>query len=246
MRVRRRAVAIGGLAVVAVVGGFWAWRALTPADTGGALVVDPDPLVFPTARWGDRITRSFTLTNRSNRSVLVKDPAFSCACFRVDRPSPFAVFQPGQSWKFDVVMETAQSGSPGLVRKEMTIVSDDPVMPKLVVPVVGRLTAYRTIEPQSVSVGNVDPAADSPEKRVAVRAGQGFTVAVVKAESDDVRRVATDVRPVEGGADVFVRSVRGAPPGPIGVQVRLTLRIQEKDGEPETVNETVWVAGRVK
>lgn len=243
---RRRTIAIASAAVVLMAGGWGTWKALRRTDAGGALVVDPDPLVFPTARWGDRLQRSFTLTNRSDRPVLVRDPRFSCGCFRLARPAPFATMRPGDSFTFDVLMETALSGSPGPVRKEMTIESDDPVTPKLVVPVLGHLTAYRTVEPRSLTLGTVDPAGDAVERTVAVRADSGFAVTVVKAESDDRLRVGVDWKSVPGGADVVVRNVKGAPSGPIAAAVKLTLEVKEKNAAPEIVNESVWVTGRVK
>lgn len=246
---RGRTIGIAVAAVVVAAGGFFAVRALRRTGSGGALVVDPDPITFPTAHWGERLQRTFTLTNRSDHPVLVKDPRFSCSCFRLEHPMPFAKMAPGDSFTFDLTMETAMSGSPGTVRKEMTVESDDPVTPKLVVPVVGHLTAYRTIEPRSVTLGTVDsaPAATAPaEQKVSVRAGSGFTVEVVKAEADDKARVATAVTPAEGGSDVVVHAVPGAPAGPIASAVRLTLHVREKGGEPETVSDSVWVTGRVR
>lgn len=235
------------VAVVLVAGGVGAWRLLSSGDDkGGALVVSPDPIEFPTTRWGERAQRSFTVTNRSKRTVLVKDPRFSCGCFRLERPMPFSQMRPGDSATLDLILDSAQSGSPGRLHKEMTIESDDPAMPKLVVPIVGHLTAYRTVEPRSVTFGTVDPAGDVVERKVAVRADQGFTVSVLAAEADDKKRVAVESKAVDGGADVFIRSVKGAPVGPIGAQVRLTLRVEEKDREPVTVAESVWVSGRVQ
>ena len=50
-------------------------------------------------------------------------------------------------------MRTEMKNEGGPVRKKMTVLSDDPEVGKLEVPVVGTILDYRRIEPKQVSLG---------------------------------------------------------------------------------------------
>lgn len=244
MPARRRLVL---LALLLALGAGGAALALLGSRRGGpvaALVVTPDPIDFGDVPWLDTATRVIEVRNRSERVLLLRDPKPSCSCLAVSRTFRTVRLLPGQRTDFEIVLLTTK-GEPGKLHKSFTIESDDPVTPKLDVPVVGAIVDFRSVSPKEVYLGDVDAGAPPVRKTVAVRGGSGFSVRVVDAKSSDAR-ITVATQPAEGGTDVVVALAPGAAKGPIGAQVRLSLEVKGADGEPKHYVDSVVVRGTVK
>lgn len=241
----RRLLLLAALALAAAVGGaVWWFLGRPPEPPRSALVVTPDPIDFGDVPWLETATRRIEVRNRSSREVLLRDPKPNCSCFALVRTFSTVRLLPGQTTDFEVVLLT-QKAQPGKLHKAFTIASDDPVAPKLDVPVVGAIVDFRSVSPKELFLGDMDPAAPPPGRTVAVRGGSGYAVTAVAAQSSDPRLAVTRTE-VEGGTDVVVALQKGAAKGPIGAQVRLTLEVKGAAGEPRRYTDSVVVRGAVK
>ena len=214
-----------------------------------ALEIEPSPMDFGMHTFGDNPEMTVKVTNRADHAVNLQDPTFSCGCFALVAPPAKSRLESGESLEMKVVMRTLlneQLDDRGRMHKVMTIASDDPVRPKLDTPIVGDVVDYRVIEPKQPAFGAVPAAGPAQEKRVTVRGGHGSTVTVKSAVPDDPKRIQVEVKPVEGGADLVVRTVVGAAKGRFSVQVRLVLEVRTVGGDAHSSSEVIWVTGDVE
>jgi hypothetical protein len=246
MRTRNRL--FGGLGLVVLAGGIAS--AVPGCGEGGstpsALEVTPDPIDFGDVRWGEDVERTVEVRNRSDRPVLWKQTAFDCSCYGVARPPDVLRLSPGESVKIVVVMRSMLAIG-GRTKKNLTIVTDDPLQPKLDVPILANVLDVRRIDPSNVEFGDVDRRGDPVEKTVKVRSEGGIRVRVTKATSSNAR-LELVVKPAAAGADgsdVVVRTKRGADAGSLASQVVLEMEVTGEDGKTRTYRETVWVRGEL-
>jgi hypothetical protein len=219
--------------------------------SAGALVVTPDPIDFGEVRWGDTPEVTFRIRNRSSRTVTLKDPEIDCACYTIPRPPDLSRIDPGQTVTLTMVLRsTLHKG--GLTRKTLVVRSDDPIRPKVDVPVLSTVHLVRTIEPQTVDFGLVAASGDAVEKSVKVRGHRNFRVRVLRASlSPAGRPVDVEVRPADdgaeggGGSDVVLRTRKGQM-GLLSGQVSLDLEVTDAQGEKRTYREAIWVQGEAR
>jgi hypothetical protein len=216
--------------------------------TGGALEVTPDPIDFGEVRWGDVAEREIRIRNRSARAVTLKDPELDCPCFTIARPPDTSRLDPGRSITLTVVLRSALAKG-GLTSKTLALRSDDPVRPKVDVPVLARVRPVRTIEPQTVDFGLVDAGGDATERIVRVRGQRGFRVRVARAAlSPQDRPLDVEVRPAGDGGqgnDLVLRARKGGK-GLLSGQVSLDLVVTDDAGVERTYQEAVWVQGEAR
>src|SRR5262245_17684826 len=204
-----RAALLVGL-VLAVAGAAYAFW---PREAGPqpALEVTPSPIDFGAVVWPTDATKKVRMRNRSRREVVLRDPHFDCSCFRVIQGLGMLRLAPGQSTDVEVMLLT-QKGEPGRFRKTFTIESNDPVRPKLDVPVVGTITAFREVVPRQLLFGDVTAESEPVTKTVTVRGGKGWRVAVKDvATTATWIEVKTTPAPSGDGAEISVTTKRGLP-----------------------------------
>jgi len=249
---RRSRLALLALGALGVAAGAYA-VATRPTDAPKTGVfVEPDPIDFGDVPWRDAPTRTIRLTNRTSRDVLLRDPRLTCSCFTIVKQVPPAV-HPGTTIEF-VVQLWSSKGTPGRFRKQLLLETDDPSVGTLDIPVVGAITDFRSVTPTQLVLGAIAPDDDPVRKVVEVRSGSGYAVRVATAKSSDAR-LALEVKPVEGGADVIVTTVERPAKGWISTQLRIELDVGAIEPGARGVSaqagtrrytETVRVSGEVK
>ncbi len=245
----RRRTLVGGLVTVVAAAGLAALLSTCGhvGEPPSALEVIPDPIDFGEVRWGDNVERPVKIRNRSTHSVTLKDPAFDCTCFALTIPPAVLRLEGGQEVTVKIVLRS-QLAKEGPMRKTFTVRSDDPIQPKLDVPLLGTVRPFSTIDPQRLDYGDVDPLGEPVEKVVKVRSAFGFHVKVLSGQAS-VKTLAVEVRePADGqeGSDVVVKTAKGAK-GSLEAQVLLTLEVRsDRGGTPTTVTDSVWTHGELR
>ena len=193
--------------------------------------------------WLEAPTKKIELTNLSRHDIFLRNPHFTCSCFAFLTQVPPAV-HPGQTVDFVVRMWT-RMGEPGRFHKKLIIETDDAKLGTLEIPMIGSITDFRTVTPNQLVLGKIEPGDEPVEKTIEVRGGAGFVVHVAEAKVADARLV-TEVKPVEGGADVIVRTVAKPEKGWISAQVLLGVDVGAAGGPTRRYTETVRVSGEVR
>jgi hypothetical protein len=237
----RRALLLA--AAVAVLAGGVA-IALRRGGPQPALVVTPSPIDFGEVPWLETRTRKIEVRNVSDHEVLLRDLRFDCSCFTPSRPADATRLGPGQATHLEVLLFTPKT-SAGRFRKVFTVESNDPVAPRLDVPIVGHITDFRSVLPREVALGPVESGGEPVVRTIEVRGGHGSTVRVVEAVASDPR-LETEIRPATDGSDVVVRTRKDAAKGRVSAQIRLTLEVTRPDGRTQRYPDSVWVNGEVR
>jgi hypothetical protein len=243
---RRRALVVG-IALALGVGAAVTASCGHGTEPSGGLTVEPNPVEFGAQRYGERIDKKVTIVNRSSGPVTFADPTFDCSCFMLLSPPAKNRLEAGESLDVTIRMDTTKA-YPGRFVKTMTLHGKSPARRDVDVHVTGEVLDFREIQPRQVAFGAVASDAAPVEKRVSVRGGKGGShVEVTHAVGADPSRVAVSVERGKEGADVVLRTVKGAPKGRFDFQVLLDLSVRQGDaGEPHAYTETVWVTGEVK
>lgn len=241
---RRRSLLL--LLVLGFLGaGVGGWLLFRRGPAWGALEVIPNPIDFGDVPWLERTDLTVKVRNRSDHRVrLASTPTLTCSCFSIGKPLATLSLEAGESIELQILFATEQ-GTAGPFHKALSIKSDDPEVPDLKVPVIGRITDFRSVEPRQVALGVVPVAGPAVERVVEVRGGHGWRVKATGAKSSDARLV-TEIRDVPDGSDVAVRTAVGAALGRIGAQIQLTLEVTGEDGKARTHAETVWATGEIR
>ena len=242
---RRRRLLLLLLMLGLVGAGIGGWVLLRHEKPWGALEVIPDPIDFGDVPWLERREKKVTIRNRSDHRVLiVTTPTFNCSCFNLGKPLSTFALEAGATVDLLILMAT-ELGTAGPFHKTMGVRSDDPEVPELKVPMIGRITDFRSIDPRQVALGVVPAAGPAVERVVAVRGGHGWRVKATAAKSSDAR-LAVEVKDVPDGSDVVVRTVAGAAVGRFSAQLHLTLDVTGDDDRKRTHTETVWATGEIR
>lgn len=219
--------------------------ALTSAcgDKPRAIEVDPGSYDFGRVMQGNMPEFAFTLTNHSNRTVGFKAVP-NCACFAAAQG--MRPLDPGQSQQFRVLFDTTKLM--GLVQgKWITIHTDHPDMPRIVVPLEGEIYRAFSVTPESFRLGVIDGRPANYEPRVIrVRPESGYTVRLERSVVNPGGVLAFKTVPQpSGGFDVEVsipRDVR-RPGGAFNPQVRLELALTAPGGQGMRQSVTVQFSG---
>lgn len=231
------------VAALGACGGGWVGGC---ADDGGpgALAVTPDPIGFGDVPWMTAPTKTVRLTNRGRRELILRDPKFDCSCFYLTKPLPALHLAPGRSVEVEIGFATTK-GEPGPFKKTLTVICDDPAVPKVDVAVTGSIVDFRLVAPRDVMLGDGPAAGPAVERRIEVRGGHGSAVKAVATRSSDPALVLT-TRDVPEGSDVLVTTAPGRPAGRVAAQVDVTVEVTRGDGSRHRYVEAVTVRGTVK
>ena len=206
------------------------------------LEVTPNPIVFGDVAYQEQVEKDIVLTNRGDREVMLKSPSFDCSCFQLQR-FPASILRAGESVTLRLVMLTGRTDAREF-HKTLTIVSDDPASP-LVVPIEGEVIEYLSVTPREIALGPVPGKAEPFAKTIRVRAGKGFVVNVLEPQTTDAR-LTIEVKPVDGGADVVVRTVPGAGLGRLNAQVVVPYTVEGRGKPPYASKAVVAVTGEIQ
>jgi len=234
-----------GAVVVAAAGlGYALW----PRDEGPrpALEVTPNPLDFGAVPWLSAATKRVTIRNRSREEIVLRDPHFDCSCFSVVQGLGLLRLSPGQSTSVEVLLHS-QKAEPGRFHKTLTIESNDPVKPKLDVPVLGTITDFREVSPRQVLFGDVTADSEPVTKTVTVRGGKNWRVAVTGV-STTASWLEVTTTPTSDGAELALTTKKGMPgasKGAVDAQVVMTLDVSggvgaAADDPPRRYPDSLW------
>lgn len=102
--------------------------AAAPTDKAPKLVAPTAPLEFGKQPMDKTIVKSFPIRNTGNAALNIENVQPGCSCTTVDFPK---VLQPGKAGIIKVKVDTGKAAGPHV--KSVTIKSNDPVSPSLVV-----------------------------------------------------------------------------------------------------------------
>lgn len=124
--------ALAAAAILAAV----VYVALTPMKSADApaLLVTPNPIDFGDVRWSEDVEREVVIENRSSRPVTLRDPSFDCSCFTLAVPPLVLRLEAGHNVTIRIALRS-RLAKLGPLEKSMILRSDDPVAPRLDVPI---------------------------------------------------------------------------------------------------------------
>jgi hypothetical protein len=230
------------VAVALVLGGAaYLFRTRAPRP---ALTVTPSPIDFGEVPWLETRAVKVVLRNDSDHEVFLRKLSYDCSCFSASQPVDATSLAPGREARLEVVLATPMV-TPGRFRKTFTLETNDPVAPRLDIPMIGNITDFRSVTPREVTLGAVEAGGAPVTRTIEVRGGEGSTVTVVEAVTSDPR-LEIEIRPATNGADVLVRTKKDAAKGRVSAQVRMTLEVSRSDGRMKRYPDSVWVNGEVR
>ena len=200
--------------------------------------VSPPEHDFGRIMQGQQPEFSFTVTNHSNRTVGLKAMP-NCACFAAAlglRP-----LDPGQSAELQVMFDTTKLM--GIVQgKWVTLHTDHPELPGIVIPLKGEIFRAYDVTPLRMDLGRIDGRPENYEPRVIhVRPESGYAVQLERAVATPQILTLEPVPAASGGIDVRVsipRDVR-RPIGLLRAVIRLDLVLTAPSGKPMRHSTTV-------
>lgn len=194
-----------------------------------AITVSPTEYDFGRVMQGETREHTFTLSNHGNRTTAFTVQP-NCGCFAVSRN--LRPIDPGEDLEFKVIFHTKKHDGP-IRGKWITIHTDHPEVPKIVLPLSGEI--YRTFDlrPATLYLGEIDGRDENYEPRtVVVRPESDYRLKFVGffATPQVVDVTAT---PAEDGSlsiQLRLRKDVRRPKGPFIAQVRLDLEVRSPEG----------------
>lgn len=122
------------------------------------------------------VKHTFVLTNSGDEDLHIKEvkPACGCTTAALDKK----VLAPGDS--VDIKAQLSIKGAKGRVHKEISVESDDPAMPKLLLTLHGEAISPITVTPTQILFGDVSPAVQSDPKDVSLETASKKTPPLIK------------------------------------------------------------------
>lgn len=211
-------------------------------DEHALIEVSPAKHDFGPVMQGESREFSFTLTNNSDRTVGFKAVP-NCPCFAAAhglRP-----LDPGQSQQFHVLFDTTHLTGP-VKGKWITLHTDHPDMPGVVVPLEGEIFEAFTCNPPRFRLGDIDGRPANYEPRVIrVRPQSGYAIRLERAVSVPAILTCKVSADASGGFDVAVsipRDIR-RPIGPFRAHVRLELALTAPSGAAMKLSRSIQFEG---
>lgn len=178
-----------------------------------AVVVD-DVFGFGEVPIGAVVRHRFTIENRGRKPLTIVAARSGCECATTVLPG--GTIAAGDSGWADVVFDTARS--PGDRLRTVTLETNDPHRPELVLSLSGRVRPDVRVSPDHVFFGRV-PVGAARTRVVDIGTEPGITVLKVKKES---RRIELRVEQAEAGLQLHVRLRPQAVRGPFDDTVVVT------------------------
>lgn len=153
----------------------------------GKLVADSDPRVevtpyvvdLGTVKVGEVISKTVRLRNRGGGTLVIRDVVRSCACTAAIVGK--AELRPSDDTPLQITVHPGELGE-GRVETRVTLLSNDPRNPGLVVPIIGTVIPEFTLSDRAIDFGVVDKA-EAPTKHVTVSAVGSHEVRPLTARS---------------------------------------------------------------
>ena len=226
-RMPRAFLLLLGATLLALGGVLW-----TPGCGGGSpITVSPSTYDFGRVLKGDKPTHLFTLTNHSDRIVGFKAQP-NCACFAVAQG--LRPLDPGESLQFRVLFDTTALPPQKVKGKWITIHTDHPDAPGLLVPLEGEIYQAFSFIPASFNLGRIDGRPMNYETRVVnIRPLENHELRITNCVSAPA---IFDVEPKAlpgGGFDVSITLQKEArrPVAPFAGAVHLDMEVTAPDGK---------------
>ncbi len=205
--------------------------------------VSPSTYDFGAVLQGEMPEVVFTLTNHSDRTVGFKATP-NCSCFATAQG--LRPLEPGQSQTFQVLFDTTAK-PPGPVKgKWITIHTDSPDVPGMVLPLEGEIFRAYDIAPTSFNMGRIDGRPANFDARVIrIRPQSGYQVRLQRAVANPPLFKMVETPHDGGGFDVNVSIPRDMkrPRGHFRAVVRLELDLTTPDGKPLKLSDKVTLQG---
>jgi hypothetical protein len=120
--------------------------------TGSWLAFDEAAAEFGTVDQGTEFTKVFVYRNKGNQLLRISDVISSCGC-TVVQPSPKEL-PPGGVGRLSVTFKSGSFSGP--VHKTLTVRSNDPTAPSLVLGVNANVRTLFVLEPKVVALGEIE------------------------------------------------------------------------------------------
>jgi hypothetical protein len=224
---------------------FVLWTTTLVGGCGGGdgpLTVSPAEHDYGRVMQGETRKQTFTLTNDGDRTVsFTVQP--NCGCFAVSRN--LRPLDPGQTLEFEVVFNTANRQGP-IRGKWVTIHTDHPEVPQIVLPITGEIYRAFDVRPVLLYLGEIDGRDENYEPRiVVVRPENDYEVRFLGFFATPQAIEATAEPRDDGTLAIALRLRKDVtrPKGPFIAQVRLDLEIRDPDGTRKRHQAIVHVRG---
>lgn len=244
------AASLGALAafvgvLAAFVGALAAFVGALAGCGGGAehLVAEPARLVYGRVLRGDASRQLLRLRNDGEREVFVTSVLSNCSCVQV---APFhGVLQPGEEQEIAVaVLATEAFPTDKLQGKKVDVVSNDPLVPRIEVPIEAEFVRGCTIVPAELRLGPLGEPRSREAKVLQVRAGPGIRIRVAGARASPVEAFEVSTREVEGGADLTVRLKADAGvTAPLSAALEVRVEVEGEGIPRRTIAYQVRIVG---
>jgi hypothetical protein len=113
------------------------------------IVISQEVYDFGTVPEGARVAHEFTIENRGDESLSLQKAVSSCSCLTINSYDELVPL--GKTGTVSVSFDSAGYGGQNVVRK-VTIQTDDPDTPQLILSVSGRVDKTYTISPEIVKL----------------------------------------------------------------------------------------------
>ncbi len=210
------------------------------------IVVSPRIHDFGRVQQGETPTRTFTITNHTDRVVSVM-PQPNCSCFAVPRGRNLEPLDPGESMQVQVLFDSTAK-PPGPVQgKWVSFNFDHPTYRQINVPLSGEIYRAFDLRPELISLGRIDGRPKNHEPRtVTIRPEPGYEV--------KVQRVVINppifdhaLRPGSRGATevalTLQKDLRPRPLGAFRANVRLEVEVTAPGGKTFQQRPAVSIQG---
>ena len=215
-------------------------------DDGEGIEVSPLIHDFGRVQQGEMPSRTFTITNHTNRVVSVM-PQPNCSCFATPRGRSLKPLDPGASMEIEVLFDTTAK-PPGPVQgKWVSFNFDHQQYRQRNVPLSGEIYRAWDLRPEKINLGRIDGRPKNHEPRViTIRPEPGYKVKVKKVVTMppifDAELKPTD----REGTEVHLALQKDLRPRPLGVfkaVVRIEMDVTAPGGKTFEQRPTVNVLG---
>jgi hypothetical protein len=146
----------------------------------GDVSFEPDRVAFGQVASGSEPTQSVQVRFLNRPSIRIRDVRSVCSDLGVSLSEPR---REGNTLSYDLKVRLKESLPPGSLKTELTIVTSDPSLTNIPIPVEASVRAPLDVKPASLHFGPHAPG-ESDAKRITLRADAPFQVTEVRCPDD--------------------------------------------------------------